>query len=197
MDDNTLAELLLKKGLVTDKQLSKARELADTLGEKGNLGKIVVRLGYMTERQLREITKEDKQRSVDVLTAKVDFSAMTRIPEQFLKQNVVIPLKHDMAGKILLAMTGSTDFGVIENVQFMTDSLVDPIVAEKEKILQRLDELFTVSKSGRQKVIDIARGEDAVLNEPAPVLIKALSDLLIEKGIITRAELYKKTKLHK
>lgn len=194
VDDNAMSELLVQKGLLDEKQVKKARELMESMGEKGILGKIAVRLGYLTEAQLRELEKSVKEKTIDLDNASLDLDALTVMPEDFLRNNSIIPLKSDKTNTIQLAMTSETDLQVIESVQFMTNSLVDPVVVPKEKIVEKLDTMFSVSSSKKMKGLDIAIGEENVLDEPPIVLAKALAQVLIEKGVVSRAELFNKTR---
>ncbi|MDD3147701.1 MAG: hypothetical protein PHD82_10390, partial [Candidatus Riflebacteria bacterium] len=81
----TVESLMLQKGLVTDDQLDKARIIQAQTLER--LETIIVRLGYLSEKQILDLWAEFLGISVvDLTNIKVDAKILSLIPEYQAKQ---------------------------------------------------------------------------------------------------------------
>ncbi|EKD84327.1 MAG: hypothetical protein ACD_39C00105G0003, partial [uncultured bacterium] len=88
----TVERLMLQKGLLSDEQLEKAKIIqAQTLERLEN---IIVRLGFLAERQVLDLWAEFLGISVvDLTNIKVDAKILQLIPEYQAKQYKMIPYK--------------------------------------------------------------------------------------------------------
>ena len=85
-----LGELLVQQGLITPDQLRIA--LTEQKQHKAPLGRLLVRLGFVTEAVIRDIMAQTiGQESIDLSQVVVDGDAVKLIPQEFARRHRVLP----------------------------------------------------------------------------------------------------------
>src|SRR5882672_7909002 len=99
-----LGELLVQQGLITTDQLSIA--LAEQRHNNVPIGRLLVRLGFVTETAIRDImARTVGQESIDLAQVVADAEALSLVPEDFARRNHVLPIAYDPADQILTIAT--------------------------------------------------------------------------------------------
>ena len=113
-----LGEILIEEGLITEKQLEIA--LAESKVQKIPLGSILVKMGFVTIKDLKEAL--GAQMGLKYATAeqlKALPTAVSILPEDFVKLNKVIPLS--MTDKsLVVGMVNPNDTKVINEIVYQT-----------------------------------------------------------------------------
>jgi len=199
MDDQLkLGEILLGGKRITEAQLKTALATQKQIG--GRLGTIVVKLGYMNEEQLAGFLAE--QAKVPFLKLKdlvVQSKVSALLDVEVLEKHNLIPLR--LSGdSLLVAVEDPLDLDGLDEIHFLTGLRVEPSVASHGSILKAIDyychnrpcpEIQEAEKAAGlpSGIHAAAKGETRA--SPQAVL-QALTELLIEKKVITQQELLKK-----
>jgi type IV pilus assembly protein PilB len=135
-----LGDRLVGEGLITPEQLQRA--LAAQKGTRDKLGGILVRMGQITEEKL--LTFLSRQYNVPSITLSqldIDPEVLKLVPAQLAERLQVLPVKR--SGNVLtLAMADPTNVLALDDVAFMTNLQIQPVVASEVAIRQVIDQLY-------------------------------------------------------
>ena len=99
-----LGELLVQQGLISMDQLSIA--LAEQRHNNVPIGRLLVRLGFVTESAIRDImARTIGQESIDLAQVVADSEALRMVPQEFARRNRVLPIAFDPAERVLTIAT--------------------------------------------------------------------------------------------
>ena len=99
-----LGELLVQQGLITTDQLSIA--LAEQRHNNIPIGRLLVRLGFVTESAIRDImARTIGQEAIDLAQVVADPEALKLVPQDFARRNRVLPIAFDTAEQVLTIAT--------------------------------------------------------------------------------------------
>ncbi len=99
-----LGELLVQQGLITKDQL--AIVLAEQRNSNVPIGRLLVRLGFVTETAIRDImARTVGQESIDLAQVVADPEALSLVPEEFARRNHLLPIAFDPADQVLTIAT--------------------------------------------------------------------------------------------
>jgi type II secretory ATPase GspE/PulE/Tfp pilus assembly ATPase PilB-like protein len=99
-----LGELLVQQGLITKDQL--AIVLAEQRNSNVPIGRLLVRLGFVTETAIRDImARTVGQESIDLAQVLADPEALSLVPEEFARRNHLLPIAYDPTDHVLTIAT--------------------------------------------------------------------------------------------
>jgi type II secretory ATPase GspE/PulE/Tfp pilus assembly ATPase PilB-like protein len=99
-----LGELLVQQGLITTDQLSIA--LAEQRHNNIPIGRLLVRLGFVTESAIRDImARTIGQEAIDLGHVVADPEALKLVAQEFARRNRILPIAFDPADQILTIAT--------------------------------------------------------------------------------------------
>jgi len=99
-----LGDLLVQQGLITPDQLAIA--LAEQRNNNVPIGRLLVRLGFVTETAIRDImSRTIGQESIDLSQVVADAEALKLVPQEFARRNRVMPIAYDPADRVLTVAT--------------------------------------------------------------------------------------------
>jgi len=138
-----VGEALLHYGLVTKKQLNRALEVHASSREK--LGEVLIRLGYVSEREVIACIAEQFGYEVIDPSAVVPTTAsLEALPVEFAVQNNVLPLRVSET-TFWCAICDPIDVNLTDTLQQMTKRTVEVSLAEKEPISQAVRAAYTAA----------------------------------------------------
>ncbi len=127
-----LGDLLVAEGLITERQLHEA--LAQQKGTNDKLGSVLVRLRLLTEEQLIGfLSRQYGIPSMKLAQLDVDPEVLRLVPSAIAKKYEVMPVKR-VENSLTLAMADPTNVFALDDVAFMTNLQVLPIVASQAAI---------------------------------------------------------------
>src|SRR5215467_7004750 len=95
-----MGEYLVQENFITEDQLNQAKDAQKA--SRGDLGKILIELGFASERDVtRAKAQEMSLGFVDLTRHAPDPSAVNVVPEHIAKRHNVIPVKKDSATNTL------------------------------------------------------------------------------------------------
>ena len=96
-----LGELLVQQGLITHDQLRIA--LTEQKSQNIPIGRLLVRLGFVTEAVIRDImARTIGQESIDLTQVLVDAEALKLVPQEFARRHRLLPIAYDAEQNMLV-----------------------------------------------------------------------------------------------
>lgn len=138
-----LGDLLVSSGVITEEQLSTALDNQKVTGKK--LGESLIDLGYITDRDIAEALH--RQLGVDMITlADVNISdeILQLVKESVLRKYNVIPIEYSIfnMNELRVAMSDPMDIYAIDDLSFLTNMQIEPVVTTPSDIRNALDKYF-------------------------------------------------------
>ncbi|HEV8582615.1 MAG TPA: type IV-A pilus assembly ATPase PilB [Thermoanaerobaculia bacterium] len=135
-----LGELLIRTGRINQAQLNEALALQKDQG--GRVGTNLVKLGYLSEKQLVEsLSQHFKVSSVDLNGMEIDDAVIKIIPADIARKYTILPVTKTGA-TITVAMIDPTNVFAMDDVKFMTGYKVEPVVASETAIRAAIDRYY-------------------------------------------------------
>jgi type IV pilus assembly protein PilB len=206
-----LGELLVDAGVVDEMQLEAALGEQKNWGER--LGQTLLQMGVLDEETLvRTLARQLALPVVWLRGKRIKPEVVELLKPDFIQKKRVLPVLLDQRGNktLILAMEDPCNVEVIDTVCRQTGVIVKPALAAPSElddaigrhVVSDLDD----SLYGAQFAVEEETGPDLVQmqqetkppaaepaeEEPTPsnaVVLRALTQLLVEKGVFTREEL--------
>jgi type IV pilus assembly protein PilB len=141
-----LGDLLVAEGLITADQLRQA--LTQQKGKADKLGSVLVRQGFITEEQLIGfLSRQYGIPSITLLNIDIDADTLRLVPVHIAKKYEVLPVKR-IGGTLTLAMSDPTNVFALDDIAFMTNLQILPVVAPQAAIRKVLDRAYDAAQSG-------------------------------------------------
>jgi type IV pilus assembly protein PilB len=135
-----LGELLVRSGRIDPAQLNEALALQKEQG--GRVGTNLVKLGYLTEKQLVEaLSQHFNVPSADLTGVEIDEAVLKIIPADLARKYTILPVTKTGA-TITVAMIDPTNVFAMDDVKFMTGYRVEPVVASETAIRTAIDRYY-------------------------------------------------------
>src|SRR5438093_984208 len=132
-----LGDLLVAEGLVKQEELQRA--LAEQKGTTEKLGSVLVRLKLVNEEQLTGfLSRQYGIPSITLSQLDIDPGILRLVPPQIAKKYEVLPVKR-AANTLTLAMADPTNVFALDDVSFMTNLQVLPVVAAQASIRRAIE----------------------------------------------------------
>jgi type IV pilus assembly protein PilB len=139
-----MGELLLREGLLTEKQLKRALEEQRHHG--GRLGYHLIRLGYVNVQRLSQFLKDSMGLIPYDLSGWVkDRSVTDYIPSNLAQFYQVVPVEKN--GSVLTVAIADLDNpSIIPALEELTGLSIDPVVCPRETVIHALEHFYGVAK---------------------------------------------------
>ncbi|MGH7345421.1 MAG: type IV-A pilus assembly ATPase PilB [Candidatus Rokuibacteriota bacterium] len=132
-----LGDLLVADGLLTADQLKKA--LAEQKGSPEKLGSVLIRLNFVNEDQLIGfLSRQYGVPSITLGQLDIDPDVLKLVPSPIARKYEVIPVRR-MGNSLALAMADPTNVFALDDISFMTNLQVLPLVASQTSIKKAID----------------------------------------------------------
>ena len=132
-----LGDLLVTDGLLTAEQLKKA--LAEQKGSAEKLGSVLVRLNFVNEDQLIGfLSRQYGVPSITLGQLDIDPDVLRLVPSPIARKYEVVPVRR-MGNSLALAMADPTNVFALDDISFMTNLQVLPLVASQTAIKKAID----------------------------------------------------------
>lgn len=138
-----VGEALLHYGLVTKKQLNRALEVHVASREK--LGEILIRLGYVSEREVIAcIAEQFGYEVIDPSVATPTPASLEVLAADFAIENNVLPLGVSDT-TFWCAISDPIDINLTDTLQQITKRNVDIVLAEKDPLSKAIQSAYTAA----------------------------------------------------
>src|SRR5436190_185418 len=163
-----LGDLLVADGLLTPAQLQKA--LGEQRGSTEKLGSILIKLGFINEEQLIGfLSRQYGVPSITLAQLEIDPAVLRLVPAPIAKKYEVIPVRK-MGNSLALAMADPTNVFALDDIAFMTNLQVLPLVASQTAVRKAIDRNYESRTEAMQTVmqdissdlenVEVVGGED-------------------------------------
>lgn len=183
-----LGEMLIASGVLTGEQLEKALNVQQ--GTKDRLGKILVNLGFLTERTM--IAALQNQLGIPLC----DFSntvpqreAINLVPAAVAERYMVMPVRLD-GHKLVIAMNDPTNFYAVDDLRMISGLDVEAVIATEEEIQQAITQHYGLSEAVEKALSQLSSDErspetEIRVSEEAPII--SIVNSVITQAIKERA----------
>src|SRR4028118_184839 len=123
----SVGEILLEKQFITADQLNQAREMQKTT--PGDLGRIIVDLGFATERDVVESKAQaEGLQFIDLTKHKPEPSAINVVPAAVAHKHNALPVKKD-GNRLWVAMVDPRNIVAVDDIRMVSRCQVSPLAA--------------------------------------------------------------------
>lgn len=135
-----LGDMLIRAGLITQKQLQEALQLQKTNG--GKLGYNLVKLGYVKEEDITSLLSEQYGvPAIHLEHFEIDESILKHIPSEVAQKYLVIPIERTGA-TLTVAMADPSNVFALDDIRFITGYQVEPVVAAEASIREAIGRYY-------------------------------------------------------
>src|SRR5215467_16224956 len=135
-----LGDMLVREGLITREQLSKA--LAEQKQSGQRLGYTLVKMGFLPDLDLTKmLAKQHRMPAVDLSRFEVDPKIAKMITAELAQKYLVIPLKRE-GRSLTVAIADPSNLGVLEDIKFITRCDIIPVVAGEYTLATMVEKVF-------------------------------------------------------
>jgi type IV pilus assembly protein PilB len=158
-----LGDLLVAEGLITAEQLAQA--LKEQKGSPDKIGSILVRLNLITEEQLIGfLSRQYRIPSITLSQLDIDAETLKLVPKTIAEKYEVIPVKR-LGGSLTLGMADPTNVFALDDIAFMTNLQVLPVVASQAAIRTAIERHYETEISSEETMAQIASAPDLQVME--------------------------------
>ncbi|MFW6457395.1 MAG: GspE/PulE family protein [Planctomycetota bacterium] len=145
-----IGQMLLQKELITEDQLDRALEYQEQSSEDLRLGEILCQFGFINMQDVLQCVGEQFDVPViDLSKIKPKEEALEAVPVQTARMHQIIPLK-ERDGTLVVAMP-DVDLCTIDNLQFILNREVKPVLAVGDEIDNAIDRYY---ESAEESTVD-------------------------------------------
>lgn len=181
-----LGQLLVEKKLISEKDLASALQRQIVFG--GRLGTNLLELDLISEDKLMQVLADQcgtpfakTEHFQDI----PDF-VLESVPRDLVAKHGVVPVAFE-GNKITLAMRDPDKFDIIDEVSFRSGKAVRPIVASELRVVQALEDYFSIKREARYIYVPPSRGTAPEMKERQPEdedVIDLTDEDLLEKDLL-------------
>jgi type II secretory ATPase GspE/PulE/Tfp pilus assembly ATPase PilB-like protein len=188
-----IGDVLLDRGIITQDQLRIALIEQKNCGDM--LGKILVRLGFVSEATLRDALGEAlQQKSIDLANAVPDADAIALVSLAIAKHYSVLPVSYKREEKILLlAMADTFNVVAVDQISSLLGGQleIETVLAGEAEIIHAIDQFYGFELSIDGILQEIETGEidqanllmgSAEFSHPMVRLVDAIIADAVKKG---------------
>jgi type IV pilus assembly protein PilB len=157
-----LGDLLVREGLLSREQLSKAlQEQSANPGQR--IGLTVVKMGFVLETDVvRMLARQYRMPAVDLARFEVDTRLLKLIPPELASKHTVLPLKRE-GRQLTVAIADPTAMSVIDDLKFITRYDIVPVLAGEYSMRAAIEKHYEANEIHMQSLLqDIAADDDDV-----------------------------------
>lgn len=155
-----LGEILIRQGLVTEKQLQEAIDVQKK--EKGRIGEILVKLGMISEENMAAALGTQlgipyySSKNLELLKPQENQDLDKFVPAEFAKKNCVLPLSHHL-NSLTCAVYDPLDLLLLDNLKRIAGCEINLVIAPPTAIHEAINEFyFKQGAEGSPSMLDRA-----------------------------------------
>lgn len=202
-----LGELLIDAGVIDENQLAQALERQRELPLP--LGKTLLEMQAVDEETLtRTLARQLAVPMVWLRGKRIKPDVLELVPRELVEKHRCLPVQLDRTRTLLLALEDPTDPVPVEEVAQASGLPVKPVLASASELEEAIQRHAPADPDLSFRHMEFVDGDESApellsvappeASEPAPdaepgsanaLVLRAISQLLVEKGVITREEL--------
>jgi type IV pilus assembly protein PilB len=184
-----LGDFLLENKLITPAQLQEALKVQQQTKER--LGKVLVKLGYVSEQDILDVLEfQLGTPQVDLNTVPLNPLVVESVPEHLVRQHKVIPIKKE-GNKLVVAMVDPLNVVAIDDLRLATGLEIEPVLAKEKDIDAAIQRYFGLP--GLEKALEeldapeVVQMEAVNLDQPEREAVDEAPIVRLANSIIIQA----------
>jgi len=185
-----LGQLLMRAGIITDKQLNDALEVHRATGSP--LGRVLVDLGYATQGAILSVmAKQIGIEYVDFSERHPEPTAVAIVPKELAQRYTLMPVAI-VDGDLVVAMADPQNVLALDDLRIITGHDIRPAISTKDDIVAAIEEFYKVAEHsdddtfvGTEDITDDELGQLTDVESEAPAV--KLVNYIIQKAVADRA----------
>ncbi len=142
---------LVGRGLLSEKQLSEAKERQIKTGE--SIGDILVDLNLVSPEDISLCLEEELEIPwVDLSSYIPEKEALNLVPEQFVRKYLILPL-FIIEGVLTVALSNPLDIFVLESIKKEIGCKLEPVLSSEESIIQAIAQYYGERPGAEEKEV--------------------------------------------
>ena len=134
---NKLGDILVSWGVLSKKDLRKAREHAE--GRPDRIGEVLVQMGLVDQEQVtKALAQQFDMEYVDLDQQVMDNDALTLMPDELIRRHLVLPMGEEN-GKLKIIIHDPMDLDTMDLLRFRLNRELVCALASKDKIKRYID----------------------------------------------------------
>ncbi len=175
-------EVLLKRSLITEEQLKKARE--DSKKKGIPVGKLLVRSGIVNEDDYTQAMSEVLGVPyIDLSSYLVDANTLKLIPESVARKHKAIPV-FKIGDTLTVVMVDPKDIMAIDDLSRRSKCEIEPVLSGEAAILNAIDQYYGVTGSVDEVIRDIDKEKKKTTAAGVELDSEKLSEMAEEAPVI-------------
>ena len=184
-----LGQLLMRAGIITEKQLNDALEVYRATGSP--IGRVLVDLGYASQGAILSVmARQIGIEYIDFAERHPEPAAVSLVSRELAARYTLMPIQVD-DGVLVVAMADPQNVLALDDLRIITGHDIRPAISTKEDILGAIEEYYKVAETvgediynGFEELPDLDLDEmDAEDDSPAVKLV----NYIIQKAVAERA----------
>ena len=185
-----LGQLLMRAGIITDRQLNDALEVHSATGSP--LGRVLVDLGYATQGAILSVmAKQIGIEYIDFDERHPEPMAVAAVPKELAERYTLMPVAI-VDSSLLVAMADPQNVMALDDLRIITRYEIKPAISTKDDIVAAIQEYYKVAEESSEQDFlgteDVSSDELADLTDvssEAPAV--KLVNFIIQKAVADRA----------
>jgi len=185
-----LGQLLMRAGIITDRQLNDALEVNAATGSP--IGRVLVDLGYASQGAILSVmAKQIGIEYIDFSERHPEATAVAVVPKELAERYTLMPLSVQ-DGTLLVAMADPQNVLALDDIRIISGLEVRPAISTKDDIVAAIEEYYKVAEHTTSEGLfgtvdlspsDLAEMTNVESESPAVKLV----NYIIQKAVTDRA----------
>ncbi len=190
-----LGEILIKQGLVTEKQLQEAINAQKI--QKARIGDVLLKLGMIKEEDLAaalgaQLLIPYVTYMSGLLKPKQGQGLETIIPHEFAQKNIILPLSRN-GNSLTCAVYDPLDYLLLDNLKILTNCELNLVIATRSDLVKAIKEFYLFDGGSENKggLLDkaVESSYDFDAGNPAPITSTSSGDTELSiDSLVAKAE---------
>ncbi|MDZ4177906.1 MAG: ATPase, T2SS/T4P/T4SS family [Coriobacteriia bacterium] len=186
-----LGQLLMRAGIITDRQLTDALEVHNATGSP--LGRVLVDLGYATQGAILSVmAAQIGIPYVDFAERRPDPNAVAAVPRELAERYTLMPVEINESGELIVAMADPQNVLALDDLRIITGCEIKPAISTKDDITSAIEEYYKIAEEtddeefvGSEEIDESELAQLTDVTSDAPIV--KLVNFVIQKAVAERA----------
>jgi type IV pilus assembly protein PilB len=160
MSQSRLGELLVREKLISLQQLRKAQEEQKKSGQ--NLGYTLAKLGYISDGEITNfLSSQYRLPAINLDEYEIDPDVVKLVSRDVCEKHRIIPVSRS-GQSLIVAMSDPTNLNAMDDIKFLTNFSVEPVVASEPAIQAAIDRYYNAGPSYDEVMADFQLDDEDI-----------------------------------
>jgi len=160
MSQSRLGELLVREKLISLQQLRKAQEEQKRSGQ--NLGYTLAKLGYISDGEITNfLSSQYRLPAINLDEYEIDGDVVKLVSREVCEKHRIIPVSRS-GQSLIVAMSDPTNLNAMDDIKFLTNYSVEPVVASEAAIQAAIERYYSVGPSYDEVMADFQLDDEDI-----------------------------------